>query len=48
MVTYDGWPLYTYTGDVTAGQTTGQGIDLNGGDWYVMRPSGKPLEPALP
>jgi predicted lipoprotein with Yx(FWY)xxD motif len=48
VVTYDGWPLYTYTGDVTAGQTTGQGIDLNGGDWYVMRPSGKPLEPALP
>ena len=44
VVTYHGWPLYTYTADVYAGQTTGQGIDLNGGAWYLMRPSGKPLE----
>ncbi len=43
VVTYDGWPLYTYTGDVRPGQATGQGIDLNGGDWYLMRVSGKPL-----
>jgi predicted lipoprotein with Yx(FWY)xxD motif len=43
VVTYAGWPLYTYTGDVQPGQATGQGIDLNGGDWYVMRPSGAPL-----
>jgi predicted lipoprotein with Yx(FWY)xxD motif len=44
VVTYNGWPLYTYTADVQPGQYTGQGIDLNGGDWYLMRPSGKPLE----
>lgn len=43
VVTYGGWPLYTYTGDVQPGQVTGQGIDLNGGDWYMLRPSGKPL-----
>lgn len=43
VVTYNGWPLYTYTGDVQAGQITGQAIDLNGGDWYLLRPSGKPL-----
>jgi predicted lipoprotein with Yx(FWY)xxD motif len=43
VVTYGGWPLYTYTGDVQPGQDTGQGIDLNGGPWYLMRPSGKPL-----
>jgi predicted lipoprotein with Yx(FWY)xxD motif len=43
VVTYDGWPLYTYSGDVQPGEDTGQGIDLNGGDWYLMRPSGKPL-----
>jgi predicted lipoprotein with Yx(FWY)xxD motif len=42
VVTYAGWPLYTYTGDVQPGQTTGQGIDLQGGNWYVMRPSGAP------
>lgn len=44
VVTYDGWPLYTYTGDVQPGQATGQAIDLNGGEWYVLRPSGTPLE----
>jgi predicted lipoprotein with Yx(FWY)xxD motif len=43
VVTYDGWPLYTYSGDVAPGQVTGQGIDLNGGAWYLMRPSGRPL-----
>jgi predicted lipoprotein with Yx(FWY)xxD motif len=45
VVTYDGWPLYTYTGDVQPGQATGQDIDLNGGEWYVIRPSGQPLIP---
>ena len=45
VVTYNGWPLYTYTGDVQPGQATGQAIDLNGGEWYVLRPSGAPLEP---
>jgi predicted lipoprotein with Yx(FWY)xxD motif len=45
VVTYNGWPLYTYTGDVDPGQATGQAIDLNGGPWYVLRPSGAPLEP---
>ena len=43
VITYGGWPLYTYSGDVQPGQVTGQGIDLNGGEWYLMRPSGKPL-----
>jgi len=46
VVTYDGWPLYIYTGDVQPGQATGQDIDLNGGAWYVIRPSGQPLIPA--
>jgi predicted lipoprotein with Yx(FWY)xxD motif len=45
VVTYDGWPLYTYTGDVGPGQATGQSIDLNGGEWYVMLPSGQPEIP---
>jgi len=46
VVTYDGWPLYTYAGDVQPGQATGQDIDLNDGVWYVIRPSGQPLIPA--
>jgi predicted lipoprotein with Yx(FWY)xxD motif len=45
VVTYDGWPLYTFTGDTQPGQATGQDIDLNGGKWYVIRPSGQPLIP---
>jgi predicted lipoprotein with Yx(FWY)xxD motif len=47
VVTYDGWPLYTYSGDVSPGQITGQGIDLNGGDWFLMRPTGQPLTQGL-
>ncbi len=46
VVTYAGWPLYGYSGDVTPGQANGQDIDLNGGYWYVMRPSGQPLTAA--
>jgi len=45
VVTYAGWPLYTYTGDVDPGQATGQNLNLNGGLWYVIRPSGLPLIP---
>jgi predicted lipoprotein with Yx(FWY)xxD motif len=47
VVTYGGWPLYGYTGDTAPGQATGQDIDLNGGEWYVMRVTGQPLEPRL-
>lgn len=46
VVSYDGWPLYGYSGDVQPAQATGQNIDLNGGEWYVIRPSGQPLVPA--
>ncbi len=45
VLTYNGWPLYTYTGDVQPAQATGQAIDLNGGEWYVLRPDGSPLKP---
>jgi predicted lipoprotein with Yx(FWY)xxD motif len=43
VVTYDGWPLYGYAGDVQPGQATGQDVFLNGGEWYVIGPSGRPL-----
>jgi predicted lipoprotein with Yx(FWY)xxD motif len=43
VVTYNGWPLYTYSSDVQPGEDTGQALDLNGGDWFLMRPSGAPL-----
>jgi predicted lipoprotein with Yx(FWY)xxD motif len=40
VVTYNRWPLYTYAGDSKPGQTTGQALNLNGGLWYVLSPSG--------
>ena len=41
VVTYHGWPLYTYLGDAVPGHAAGQGSDDDGGYWYVMRPSGQ-------
>jgi predicted lipoprotein with Yx(FWY)xxD motif len=41
VVTYAGWPLYTYAADGSAGQDNGQAIEANGGRWYVIAPSGK-------
>jgi hypothetical protein len=40
VVPYAGWPLYTYAGDTRSGEATGQALDMDGGLWYVMRPSG--------
>ena len=40
VVTYKGWPLYTYVTDTTAGVAHGQGLNLNGGFWYLISPSG--------
>lgn len=40
VVTYAGWPLYTYVADTSAGMATGQALNLNGGLWYVITPSG--------
>ena len=40
VVTYKGWPLYLYLGDTKAGQAFGQALNVNGGLWYVLRPSG--------
>ena len=41
VVTYRGWPLYTYLGDAAPGHAAGQGEDDDGGYWFVMRPSGQ-------
>lgn len=39
QVTYNGHPLYTYVGDSTPGQASGNHVDLNGGYWYEMKAS---------
>jgi len=43
QATYDGHPLYTYMGDSAAGQVTGNGLNLSGGLWWAMTPSGAKL-----
>ncbi|HJQ50843.1 MAG TPA: hypothetical protein VJ838_10050 [Gaiellaceae bacterium] len=40
VVTYNKWPLYTYSGDSGAGQANGENQTLNGGKWYVISPKG--------
>jgi hypothetical protein len=47
VVTYEGWPLYTYVADASPGMASGEGININGGPWYLMRPDGSPLVPRL-
>ncbi len=41
VVTYAGWPLYSYVSDTEPGEANGQDVNLNGGYWYVISPSGK-------
>lgn len=41
VVTYAAWPLYTYVADTSPGTAKGQALNLNGGLWYVLTPSGK-------
>jgi predicted lipoprotein with Yx(FWY)xxD motif len=43
QATYDGHPLYTYAGDTSAGQTSGNAKNLSGGLWWAMTPSGAKL-----
>jgi hypothetical protein len=52
VITYNGWPLYTYVTDAKLGTrsavATGQGLDLNGGYWYVMLTNGSPVVRPVP
>ncbi|HZR91797.1 MAG TPA: hypothetical protein VFA44_05235 [Gaiellaceae bacterium] len=47
VVTYAKWPLYRYISDRKPGQVTGQALNLNGGLWYVLAPSGKVIKKKL-
>jgi predicted lipoprotein with Yx(FWY)xxD motif len=49
QATYMGHPLYTYVGDTSAGMVSGNGLNLSGGRWWAMTPSGaKPTAGAAP
>jgi hypothetical protein len=41
QVTYNGHPLYTYSGDQNPGDTNGEGISAFGGLWYAVSAVGK-------
>jgi predicted lipoprotein with Yx(FWY)xxD motif len=41
QVTYNGWPLYLFSGDDAPGDTNGQG---SGGVWYAVDATGNPIE----
>jgi predicted lipoprotein with Yx(FWY)xxD motif len=43
-VTYNGHPLYTYAGDSAPGQTSGQGLDDYGAEWYVLSAGGSKID----
>lgn len=43
IVTYGGYPLYRYSGDLTAGTANGQALFLNGGPWYALSPDLSPV-----
>lgn len=41
QVTYNGYPLYTYSGDTATGQANGNGISgIPSGMWYAVTPTG--------
>jgi len=40
VITYHGWPLYTFAADTAPGSTAGQAVNLNGGLWWVITTSG--------
>lgn len=40
QATYNGWPLYYFSGDRDPGDTNGQGV---GGNWFVIGTDGEPI-----
>ena len=45
QVTYNHWPLYTFSGDAGPGQANGQGLD---GRWFAVTVAGAPAPTAPP
>jgi len=46
LVTYNGWPLYGFSGDSTTNQAKGEGLKSFGGTWYVLRSTGQLVKQA--
>jgi predicted lipoprotein with Yx(FWY)xxD motif len=47
QVTYDGHPLYYFSGDSGAGMASGQGSDGFGAKWWLVTPSGADVTAAV-
>jgi predicted lipoprotein with Yx(FWY)xxD motif len=43
QVSYDGHPLYYFSGDGAAGQTNGEGVNGFGALWYLVAPTGQQI-----
>jgi predicted lipoprotein with Yx(FWY)xxD motif len=43
QVSYHGHPLYYFAGDAQPGTASGQGLNDNGGLWYVVHTDGTPV-----
>jgi predicted lipoprotein with Yx(FWY)xxD motif len=48
QATYDGHPLYTYAADSSAGMVSGNGLNVSGGLWWAMTPTGAKLGASTP
>jgi predicted lipoprotein with Yx(FWY)xxD motif len=46
QATYNGHPLYTYTGDSAPGQANGNNLNISGGVWHEVTASGGAAAPA--
>ncbi|HEX9030416.1 MAG TPA: hypothetical protein VF834_01140 [Streptosporangiaceae bacterium] len=46
QATYNGHPLYTYTGDSAPGQANGNGLNASGGIWHEVTVSGAAPSPS--
>ena len=44
QVTYNGWPLYTFSRDRRPGEVAGQDQHGFGGGWYMINPEGQKIE----
>jgi predicted lipoprotein with Yx(FWY)xxD motif len=47
QVTYDGHPLYYFSGDTGPGTDKGQGIDGFGAKWWLVAPTGSSITTAV-
>jgi predicted lipoprotein with Yx(FWY)xxD motif len=48
QVTYNGHPVYLFSGDQKPGDTNGQAVNAFGGLWYVISASGAPVTTPAP